>query len=112
MPVDFTPSPQPTIGVEWEFALVDRDSRDLSNCAADLFATVHEQQSSVVDESKLHQELLRNTVEVVTGVCEASRRRSPTWPTRFGSSAVRRGSSGSSSTARAPTRSRSGRSSS
>ncbi len=69
MSVDFTPSPHPTVGVEWEFALVDRETRDLSNCAADLFAAVHEGQSSVIDESKLHQELLRNTVEVVTGIC-------------------------------------------
>ncbi|MGZ5400442.1 MAG: glutamate--cysteine ligase [Nocardioides sp.] len=69
MPVDFTPSPNPTIGVEWEFALVDRETRDLSNCAADLFAAVHEGASSVIDESKLHRELLRNTVEVVTGIC-------------------------------------------
>jgi len=69
--VDFTPSPRPTVGVEWEFALVDRRTRDLSNTAADLFAAVHEREASVVDESKLHRELLRNTVEVVTGVCES-----------------------------------------
>jgi len=68
--VEFTSSPRPTIGVEWEFALVDRETRDLSNTAAQLFAAVHEREASVVDESKLHQELLRNTVEVVTGVCE------------------------------------------
>ena len=71
MPVDFTPSPRPTVGVEWEFALVDRETRDLSNCAADLFAAVHESGSPVIDESKLHQELLRNTVEVVTGICRS-----------------------------------------
>ena len=69
MPVDFTSSPHPTVGVEWEFALVDRETRDLANCAADLFAAVHEGDASVIDESKLHQELLRNTVEVVTGIC-------------------------------------------
>ena len=71
MPVDFTPSPRPTVGVEWEFALVDRETRDLSNTAADLFAAVHERESSVIDESKLHRELLRNTVEVVTGICDS-----------------------------------------
>ena len=70
MAVEFTSSPRPTIGVEWEFALVDRETRDLSNTAAQLFAAVHEREASVIDESKLHQELLRNTVEVVTGVCE------------------------------------------
>ena len=71
VPVDFSASPRPTVGVEWEFALVDRETRDLSNTAADLFAAVHEREASVIDESKLHQELLRNTVEVVTGICES-----------------------------------------
>jgi len=71
VPVDFTPSPSSTVGVEWEFALVDGETRDLSNCAADLFDAVHEGGSSVIDESKLHRELLRNTVEVVTGICRS-----------------------------------------
>ena len=29
--IDFAGSPQPTLGVEWEFALVDAKTRDLSN---------------------------------------------------------------------------------
>jgi carboxylate-amine ligase len=70
VPVEFRPSPRPTVGVEWEFALVDRTTRDLSNSASELFDAVHQREGSVVDESKLHKELLRNTVEVVTGVCE------------------------------------------
>ncbi len=70
MPVEFRPSPRPTVGVEWEFALVDRTTRDLSNCAAQVFDAVHQGEGSRVDESKLHKELLRNTVEVVTGICE------------------------------------------
>ena len=71
MDVPFRSSPRPTVGVEWEFALVDRASRDLSNTAADLFDAVHARAGTLVDESKLHQELLRNTVELVTGVCES-----------------------------------------
>ena len=39
--IDFTAPPSPTLGVEWEFALVDRRTRDLSNTAADLFAAGH-----------------------------------------------------------------------
>ncbi|HET6652939.1 MAG TPA: glutamate--cysteine ligase [Nocardioides sp.] len=70
MPVEFRPSPRPTVGVEWEFALVDRTTRDLSNSASELFDAVHQGEGSGVDEAKLHKELLRNTVEVVTGVCE------------------------------------------
>ncbi|MDQ3616623.1 MAG: glutamate--cysteine ligase [Actinomycetota bacterium] len=68
--IDFRGSPRPTLGVEWEFALVDKVTRDLSNTAADLFAEVLEHPISPVDEAKVHSELLRNTVEVVTGVCE------------------------------------------
>ena len=36
--IDFHASAQPTLGVEWEFALVDRQTRDLRNDAAHLFA--------------------------------------------------------------------------
>jgi len=64
--IDFRGSPEPTIGVEWELALVDRTSRDLANTAADLFAAAGPR---LADPSRLHKELLRNTVEVVTGVC-------------------------------------------
>ena len=71
MPVDYTSSPRPTVGVEWEFALVDQRTRDLSNTASQLFEAVHQSASSVIDESKLHKEVLRNTVELVTGVCES-----------------------------------------
>ncbi len=67
MHIDFHASPGPSLGVEWEFALVDQESRDLANSAADLFEAVRPKLS---DPSRLHQELLRNTVEVVTGVCE------------------------------------------
>jgi carboxylate-amine ligase len=56
--------------VEWEFALVDKVTRDLSNTASELFETVHQREAAVVDESKLHKELLRNTVELVTGICD------------------------------------------
>ncbi|RYP85508.1 glutamate--cysteine ligase [Nocardioides guangzhouensis] len=67
MQLDFRSSPRPTVGVEWEFALVDKETRDLSNSAADLFAAAHDR---LANEGKLHKELLRNTVEIVTGVCE------------------------------------------
>ena len=69
MGIDFLGSPHPTLGVEWEFALVDKTTRDLSNTAADLFDKVHQNSGTERDESRLHKELLRNTVEVVTGVC-------------------------------------------
>ncbi len=66
MRIAFHESPEPTLGVEWELALVDRRSRDLRNDATHLFARARPR---LADPSRLHQELLRNTVEVVSGVC-------------------------------------------
>ena len=64
--IDFHGSPEPTLGVEWELALVDRRSRDLRNDATHLFARA---KPRLPDPDKLHKELLRNTVEIVSGVC-------------------------------------------
>ena len=69
MSIDFSPSARPTLGVEWELALVDRTTRDLSNSAEELFAALHEAHG---EQPQVHQELLRNTVEVVTGVCDSA----------------------------------------
>jgi len=66
MRIDFHASPEPTLGVEWELAIVDRESRDLVNEAAHLFARA---KPRMRDPGRLHKELLRNTVEIVTGVC-------------------------------------------
>ncbi|WP_099023119.1 glutamate--cysteine ligase [Mycolicibacterium palauense] len=63
--IDFAGSPRPTLGVEWEFALVDADTRDLSNEAAAVIAELGE-------NPHIHKELLRNTVEIVTGVCDTT----------------------------------------
>lgn len=66
-PIAFEGSPTPTLGVEWEFALTDKLTGDLSNSAAALFGLVAER---VPDhKGKIHKELLRNTVELVTGIC-------------------------------------------
>lgn len=51
--------------MEWEFALVDAQTRDLSNEATSVIAEIGE-------NPRVHKELLRNTVEVVTGVCESA----------------------------------------
>ena len=66
MRIDFHGSAEPTLGVEWELALVDRRTRDLRNDATHLFARARPR---LADPGQLHQELLRNTVEVVSGVC-------------------------------------------
>ncbi|MCM0620112.1 glutamate--cysteine ligase [Nocardioides bruguierae] len=69
MRIDFRSSPEPTLGVEWELALVDRTTRDLRNDATDLFAAAG---PVMAQPEKLHSELLRNTVEMVTGICRTT----------------------------------------
>lgn len=63
--IDFAGSARPTVGVEWEFALVDAGTRDLSNEAATVIAEIGE-------NPHVHKELLRNTVEIVTGICDTA----------------------------------------
>ena len=67
MRVDFHASAEPTLGIEWEFALVDRESRDLVNAQVELF---EEAARHLKRPEQLHKEMLRNTVELVTGVCD------------------------------------------
>ncbi len=69
MRIDFHASAEPTLGVEWELALVDRRTRDLRNDAAHLFARA---KARLPEPSRLHKELLKNTVEIVTGVCSTT----------------------------------------
>ncbi len=66
MRIDFHGSSEPTLGVEWEFALVDRKTRDLRNEASHLFARSRHR---LANPDLLHKEMLRNTVEIVTGIC-------------------------------------------
>ena len=65
--IAFARSPKPTLGVEWELALVDKTTRDLSNAADELFQLVDARAGD--QHGKIHRELLRNTVELVTGIC-------------------------------------------
>lgn len=67
--MDFRPSRRPTLGVEWELGLVDARTGDLVSSAA---AVVEEARGAMPQgESRVHRELLRNTVELVTGICES-----------------------------------------
>lgn len=74
-PIEFVGSPVPSLGVEWEFALTDKRTGDLSNSAAALFELVGGRFPLLASDEhagrngKVHKELLRNTVELVTGVC-------------------------------------------
>ncbi len=67
MDIRFTESRPSTIGVEWELPLVDRDTGDLAPRAPAVIAAVQER---LGDHDRVTEELLTNTVEVVTGVHE------------------------------------------
>ncbi|MDY3126982.1 MAG: glutamate--cysteine ligase [Corynebacterium sp.] len=62
----FARSERPTLGVEWEVALVDPKTRDLVPRAQDILGIVAER----APEVHLEGEFLQNTVEIVTGVCD------------------------------------------
>ncbi|MCX4098986.1 glutamate--cysteine ligase [Nocardia sp. alder85J] len=65
--VHWNSSPRPTLGVEWEIALVDKRTRDLSNTAAEVFDAVGDLRATD-GRPQVTKELLRNTVEIVSGI--------------------------------------------
>ncbi|MBB3037555.1 glutamate--cysteine ligase [Hoyosella altamirensis] len=71
MEIPFSGSPRPTLGVEWELAIVNRDDRDLVNAAEAVLEDLAERHGidSTQATSPVHKEFLRNTVELVTGIC-------------------------------------------
>lgn len=69
MHIDFAPSKQSTIGMEWELALVDRHGGELVSAAPDVMRGVFAEHPELNAECpRVHQELLLNTVEIVTDV--------------------------------------------
>ena len=62
---NFARSPEPTLGVEWEVALVDPATWDLVPRGAELIDRVHAAHPDI----HLEKEFLQDTVELVTGVC-------------------------------------------
>lgn len=69
MGILFAGDGRPTLGVEWEFALVDKRTRDLVNSASELLDAVTREHG---EQPRIHKELLRNTVELTTGVCSTT----------------------------------------
>lgn len=59
---EFRASAGPSLGVEWEVALIDPTTRDLVPRAAEVIAGAE-------TDVHLEREFLQNTVELVTGVC-------------------------------------------
>ncbi|GAA1356604.1 glutamate--cysteine ligase [Arthrobacter rhombi] len=73
MQIDFADSRQSTLGVEWEVALVDHTTGDLRSVAQQVLEGVHAAHGGLDPDDEhphIKQELLLNTVEIVTGVCE------------------------------------------
>ncbi|WP_435299445.1 glutamate--cysteine ligase [Timonella sp. A28] len=62
----FAHSERSTLGIEWELALVDKDSGDLRQVAQTLLDEVS---PDGTQHPHIRQELLLNTVEIVTNVC-------------------------------------------
>ena len=58
--LDFASSARSTLGVEWELALIDRDSLDLRQCAEEIL-------QKVGPDPHVHGEMMLNTIELVSG---------------------------------------------
>lgn len=69
MAIEFAPSQRSTLGVEWELALVDADSGDLRQVAQTILDALAPDGS---EHPAIRQELLLNTVEVVSKVCNTT----------------------------------------
>ena len=71
--IDFASSPQSTLGVEWEIALIDRESGELTQRAAEVLGILRERRPELLepapDRAHVTGEFLENTIEVITGVC-------------------------------------------
>jgi glutamate---cysteine ligase / carboxylate-amine ligase len=67
MDIPFLTSPQPTLGVEVEIHLTDRETGALTSAAADLLAELDPDRCG--GEARAKHELFLSTLEVVTGVC-------------------------------------------
>lgn len=65
-PLTFAESARGTIGLEWELALVDVDSGDLRQVAEPIISAV--EPAGGGEHPNIKQELLLNTVEVVSGI--------------------------------------------
>jgi carboxylate-amine ligase len=65
--IEFRGSPAPTLGVEMELSLVDRETLGLRSCASDLLAELGEPHGGVHPTAK--HELFESIIEVITGVC-------------------------------------------
>ncbi|MGA0566307.1 glutamate--cysteine ligase [Rathayibacter sp. KR2-224] len=66
MRIDFSASERSSVGIEWEIALVDRDTGDLVQAADDVLPALGPGDGS--EHPQITHELLLNTIELVSGV--------------------------------------------
>jgi carboxylate-amine ligase len=66
MEITFAHSERSTLGIEWEIALVEQSSGDLVNVAGEVLQSLRGDDGSA--HARITEELLLNTVELVTGV--------------------------------------------
>jgi carboxylate-amine ligase len=66
--IPWTPSPGPTLGIEWELQLIDRRSRMLRQDAREVLAALPGLSESG-EHPKMKYELMQSAVEVITGIC-------------------------------------------
>ncbi|MGG5173477.1 glutamate--cysteine ligase [Pseudarthrobacter sp. J1763] len=71
MSIEFAQSDQSTLGIEWELALVDATTGELASVANEVLRGVSAKHPTLNEDDEhphIKQELLLNTVELVTGV--------------------------------------------
>ena len=72
MPIEFASSPRPTLGVEVELELVDRETRELVSGAHEILTEIA-QALPDGEPGKAKAELLQSTIEIITGICHTVR---------------------------------------
>lgn len=71
MPIQFTSNERPTVGVELELHLVDRETGDLVSVANELLAELGVGHPDG-EHPRAKHELFQSTVEIITGICETA----------------------------------------
>ena len=72
MELPFAQSDRSTLGIEWELALVDRQTGDLRSVAERILEAAHQDLPGLGSDEEhpyVKQELLLNTIELITDVC-------------------------------------------
>ena len=72
MPIEFSSSPRPTLGVEVELELVDRETRELVSGAHEILTEIA-QALPDGEPGKAKAELLQSTIEIITRICHTVR---------------------------------------